>query len=44
MILADSNIVIYVTSGQYPQLTQWFLDNTPFVSAVTLVECWDTTN
>ena len=38
MILADSNIVIYVTSGQYPQLTQWFLDNTPFISAVTLVE------
>lgn len=38
MILADSNIVIYVTSGQYPQLTQWFLDHTPSISAVTLVE------
>jgi len=38
MILADSNIVIYVTSGQHPQLTQWFLDNAPSISAVTLVE------
>ena len=38
MILADSNIIIYVTSGQYPELTSWFLDNTPSVSAVSLVE------
>jgi predicted nucleic acid-binding protein len=38
MILAASNIVIYVTSGQYPDLTQWFLDNAPSISAVTLVE------
>jgi len=38
MILADSNIVIYVTSGQYPKLTQWFLNNMPSISAVTLVE------
>lgn len=38
MILADSNIVIYVTSGQYPQLTRWFLDNAPSISAITLLE------
>ena len=38
MILADSNIIIYVTSGQYPELTTWFLDNAPSVSAVSLVE------
>lgn len=38
MILAHSNIVIYVTSGQYSHLTQWFLDNAPSISAITLVE------
>jgi predicted nucleic acid-binding protein len=38
MILADSNIIIYVTSGQYPELTNWFLDNAPSVSAVSMVE------
>jgi toxin FitB len=38
MILADSNIIIYVTSGQYPELTSWFLDNAPSVSAISMVE------
>jgi predicted nucleic acid-binding protein len=38
MILADSNIIIYVTSGRYPELTNWFLDNAPSVSAVSMVE------
>jgi len=38
MILADSNIIIYVTSGQYLELTNWFLDNAPSVSAVSVVE------
>jgi len=38
MILADSNIIIYVTSGQYPELTSWFLDNAPSASAVSMVE------
>jgi len=35
MILMDSNIIIYVTSGQYPELTSWFLDNAPSASAVS---------
>jgi predicted nucleic acid-binding protein len=38
MILADSNIIIYVTSGIDPELTSWFLDNEPSVSAVSMVE------
>ena len=38
MILVDSNIIIYVTSGQYPELTSWFLDNAPSASAVSMVE------
>ena len=38
MILADSNIIIYVTSGRYPELTSWFLNNAPSVSAVSMVE------
>ena len=38
MILMDSNLIIYVTSGQYPELTSWFLDNAPSASAVSMVE------
>ena len=38
MILADSYIIIYVTSGKYPELTSWFLDNAPSVSAISMVE------
>jgi predicted nucleic acid-binding protein len=38
MILVDSNIIIYVTSGQYPELTNWFLDNAPSASVVSKVE------
>jgi predicted nucleic acid-binding protein len=38
MILTDSNIIIYVTSGQYPELTSWFLDNAPSASAISKVE------
>lgn len=38
MILIDSNLIIYVTSGQYPELTNWFLDNAPSTSAVSKVE------
>ena len=38
MILADSNLIIYAASGKYPNLVEWFAENKPFVSAVTLVE------
>ncbi len=38
MILLDSNLIIYITSGQYPQLTNWFLDNAPSVSVISMVE------
>ncbi len=38
MILLDSNLIIYITSGQSPQLTDWFLDNAPSVSVVSMVE------
>jgi hypothetical protein len=38
MILMDSNIIIYVTSGQYPGLTSWFLDNAPSASVMSKVD------
>jgi len=38
MILADSNLIIYAASGKYPSLIEWFVENKPVVSAVTLVE------
>ncbi len=38
MILADSNLVIYVASGKYPDLNKWFVMKEPVVSAVTLLE------
>lgn len=38
MILADSNLIIYVASGKYPDLNEWFVTKGPVVSAVTLLE------
>jgi hypothetical protein len=38
MILADSNLIIYAASGKYPNLVEWFAENKPVISAVTLVE------
>lgn len=38
MILADSNLIIYAASGKYPSLVEWFADNSPVASAVSLVE------
>ena len=37
-MLADSNLIIYAASGNYPELLNWFLDNRVFVSAINLVE------
>lgn len=38
MILADSNLIIYAASGKYPDLVEWFAENKPVVSAITVVE------
>jgi hypothetical protein len=38
MILADTNLIIYAASGKYPDLVEWFAENKPVVSAVSLVE------
>lgn len=38
MILADSNLIIYAASGKFPELIEWFAENKPVVSAVSLVE------
>lgn len=38
MILADSNLIIYAASGKYPLLLDWFAENQPVASAVSLVE------
>ena len=37
-MIADSNIIIFVTSGKFPMLENWFIENTPSVSAITVVE------
>ena len=37
-MLADSNLIIYAASGNYPKLLNWFLDNKVSVSAISLVE------
>jgi predicted nucleic acid-binding protein len=37
-MIADSNLVIYAASGNYPDLLNWFLENKVSVSAVSLVE------
>jgi toxin FitB len=38
MILVDSNIIIYAASGKYPHLIDWFAENQPVASALSLVE------
>jgi predicted nucleic acid-binding protein len=38
MILADSNIIIYAATGRYPNVTEWFIENSPAVSAISMVE------
>ncbi len=38
MILADSNLIIYAASGKYPDLVEWFAENSPVASAMSLVE------
>lgn len=38
MYIADSNLIIYAASGNYPKLLSWFLDNKVSVSAISLVE------
>jgi predicted nucleic acid-binding protein len=38
MILVDSNIIIYAASGNYPNLEDWFAENQPSTSAISLVE------
>lgn len=38
MILADSNLIIYAASGNYPALVEWFAQNKPAISAISLVE------
>jgi predicted nucleic acid-binding protein len=37
-MLADSNLIIYAASGNYPDLLDWFLDHEISVSAVSMVE------
>ena len=37
-MLADSNLIIYAASGNYPKLLNWFLDHEVSVSAISLVE------
>lgn len=37
-MLADSNLIIYAASGNYPRLVNWFLEGQRFVSAISLVE------
>ena len=38
MILADSNLIIYAASGKHLDLIEWFAQNQPVASAVSLVE------
>ena len=38
MILADSNLVIYAAANQHVALVNWFAENKPSVSVITLVE------
>ena len=38
MILADSNLIIYAASGNYPSLVKWFAENEVAVSGLSLVE------
>lgn len=38
MILVDSNIIIYAVSGKHSYLIDWFAENQPVASAISLVE------
>lgn len=38
MILADSNLIIYAANGENPDLVDWFAENKPVVSAISLIE------
>lgn len=38
MILADSNLIIYAASGNFPFLVDWLAENAPVVSAITFLE------
>ncbi len=38
MMLADSNLIIYAASENFPHLTNWFLENELSVSAISMVE------
>lgn len=38
MILADSNLIIYADNGENPDLVDWFAENKPVVSAISLIE------
>ncbi|GAB4467216.1 MAG: hypothetical protein Kow0070_30480 [Anaerolineales bacterium] len=37
-MLADSNLIIYAASGNYPELVDWFLENNISVSIISVVE------
>jgi predicted nucleic acid-binding protein len=37
-MLADSNLIIYAATKNYPDLTDWFAQKKPAVSAISLVE------
>jgi predicted nucleic acid-binding protein len=38
MMLVDSNLIIYAASKKYPALTDWFAENRPAVSVISVVE------
>lgn len=38
MMLIDSNIIIYATQPEYPELRNFIEINAPFISAVSYVE------
>jgi hypothetical protein len=37
-MLADSNLIIYAASQNYPDLLDWFVQNQPAVSVISVVE------
>lgn len=38
MILADTNLIIYAASKKHPALMDWFSQNKPAVSVISIVE------
>ena len=38
MILADTNLIIYAASKKHPALVDWFAQNKPAVSVISVVE------